>query len=224
MFTGIVQEVGTVRALDRHGGGATLEIAGREAVRDAVVGDSIAVNGVCVTVTALLGDADAPQGFRSDLMGETVERSGLGALVVGARVNLEPALRADTRLGGHLVQGHVDGVGRVTALQPHDAGEPSEWTAMRVAVDQGLRRYLVEKGSVTVDGTSLTVTTVDDEGFGVGLIPHTLAVTALGDRRVGDPVNLEVDVVAKYVERLLRAGVRSPYTTGGEVARAASAG
>jgi riboflavin synthase len=160
-----------------------------------------------VTVTHL-GD----QGFAADLMGETLQRTALGALTAGAPVNLERALTAGSRFGGHIVQGHVDGVGTVTACTPHDA-----WTVMAVTAPGRLAPYLVEKGSVAVDGTSLTVMGVRPDGgevvFEVGLIPHTLAVTVLGRRRPGDAVNLEVDVVAKYVERLLSAGVATPYAS-----------
>ena len=204
MFTGIVEELGTVVALDRHRGGARLAIGCETVVADARVGDSINVNGVCLTVTSL--GAGEGKGFTADLMGETLDRSGLGDLAPGAAVNLERALRADARLGGHLVQGHVDGVGEVLAVEPQDS-----WTTMRFRLPEPLARYVVEKGSVTVDGTSLTVTAVDDTTFAVGLIPHTLAVTVLGRRAVGDRVNLEVDIVAKYVERMLRGGVRTPY-------------
>ena len=208
MFTGIVEELGTVVALDRRGDAAALAIACEAVIADARLGDSISVNGVCLTVTAL-GAGDG-KGFTADLMRETLDRSGLGDLAPGAAVNLERALRLGARLGGHLVQGHVDGVGEVLAVEPH----PS-WTTMRFRLPRALATYVVEKGSITVDGTSLTVTTVDDMTFAVGLIPHTLAVTVLGARRVGDQVNLEVDIVAKYVERMLRGGVRTPYAPEG---------
>jgi riboflavin synthase len=162
-----------------------------------------------VTVTDL-----ADGRFGADLMGETLHRTALGALTAGAPVNLERSLAAAGRFGGHIVQGHVDGVGNVTAWNPHDA-----WTVMAVSAPGRLGPYLVEKGSVTVDGTSLTVMSVrpdgDDVVFEVGLIPHTLAVTVLGRRREGDAVNLEVDVLAKYVERLLAGGVSTPYVAGG---------
>lgn len=204
MFTGIVEELGTVVALERRAGGAALAIACETVVADAHVGDSIAVNGVCVTATSLAaGDG---KGFTADLMGETLDRSGLGDLAPGDAVNLERALRADARLGGHLVQGHVDGVGEILAVEPHES-----WSTMRVRLPPELAAYVVEKGSITVDGTSLTVTAVDEATFAVGLIPHTLAVTVLGARAAGDRVNLEVDIVAKYVERMLRGGVPTPY-------------
>ena len=201
MFTGIVEEVGRVRAMERIGGGAVLDIECSTVTSDAKLGDSISVNGVCLTVTSLAEHG----GFTADLMGETLDRSSLGALQAGAGVNLERAMRLGDRLGGHLVQGHVDGVGTVQTVEPLE-----EWTVMRITPPGHLRRYLVEKGSITVDGTSLTVMEVTDDAFAVGLIPHTLAVTSLRDRRAGDPVNLEVDVIAKYVEQMLSARLPAP--------------
>jgi len=207
MFTGIVEEVGAVAALHRGQGPARLSIACTVVVADALPGDSISVNGVCLTVTTV-----DTAGFTADLMGETLDRSALGDLAPGAPVDLERALRADGRLGGHLVQGHVDGVGTVLEVRPVTGPDGAlEWTAMTVALPQALAPYVVEKGSITVDGTSLTVTAVDDAAFAVGLIPHTLEHTVLGVRRQGDRVNLEVDVIAKYVERMLRGGVTTPY-------------
>lgn len=195
MFTGIVEEVGTIRAIGIDGDGAGLDVACSVVTEGTAVGDSISVSGVCLTVTSL-----PPQGgFTADLMGETLRRTSLAALQPGSGVNLERALQVGGRLGGHLVQGHVDGVGTVAAVEDHD-----EWTVLRVDIGEDLRRYLVEKGSVTVDGTSLTVMETTPHGFAVGLIPHTLAATSLGERAVGDPVNLEADVIAKYVENMLR--------------------
>lgn len=202
MFSGIVTELGRVAAIDVGDGHACLTIDCREVTADARLGDSIAVNGVCLTIT----DLPEAGGFAADLMGETLDRTGLGDLGPGDPVNLEPALRVDDRLGGHLVQGHVDGVAQVASVEPHQA-----WTTMRFTLPEGLAPYLVEKGSITIDGVSLTVVDVADASFSVGLIPHTLAVTVLGARAPGDRVNLEVDIVAKYVERMLRAGVASPY-------------
>jgi riboflavin synthase len=205
MFTGIVEEVGTVRGISAGAGVTSLQIACETVVTDAREGDSISVNGCCLTVTSL-----QPDGFTSDLMGETLDRTALGGLVEGAPVNLERAMLAGDRLGGHLVQGHVDGVGAILAIEPHD-----EWTVMTVTLPPELSRYVVEKGSITVDGTSLTVMAVGEHDgapvFSVGLIPHTLAVTTHGRRQVGERVNLEVDVIAKYVERLLEAGGATPY-------------
>lgn len=193
MFTGIVEEVGTVAALERRNGSAMLTVACETVIGDARVGDSISVNGVCLTITKL------GRGFAADLMGETVDRTALAGLAPGAQVNLERALRADARLGGHLVQGHVDGVAEILAVEPHH-----EWTVMRFSLPPALARYVVEKGSITVDGVSLTVMAVDADAFAVGLIPHTLAVTSIGSREVGDRVNLEVDVIARYVERIIK--------------------
>jgi riboflavin synthase len=194
MFTGIVEELGRVRALTPNAGGARLEIACTEAIADAGLGDSIAVNGCCLTVVEL-GEG----WWAADAQIETLDRTTLGALGPGDPVNLERPLRLGDRLGGHLVLGHVDGVGEVTAVDPRPDGS----TCVTVRAPAELARYLVEKGSVTVDGTSLTVTTVDGAEFGVALIPHTLAVTTLGVRRPGDRVNLEADMIAKHVERLL---------------------
>lgn len=203
MFTGIVEALGRIAELDLERGGARLVVT--HPLGPLADGESVNVNGCCLTVTATDGDR-----FAVDLMGETLDRTALGALRVGSAVNLERALAVSDRLGGHLVQGHVDGVGTVTDRTDHDA-----WTAMTVSAPVRMAPYVVEKGSIAVDGVSLTVTAVDTGpdgvGFSIGLIPHTLAVTVLGDRRVGDAVNLEVDVVAKYVERLLGAGVATPY-------------
>jgi riboflavin synthase len=193
MFTGIVEERGEVVAVDRHAGAATVTVRGPRVTADAAHGDSIAVNGVCLTVTAISGST-----FTADIMAETLRRTALGALAPGSPVNLERPLCLGGRLGGHLVQGHVDGVGRILTREPAD-----EWEVLTFALPPELARYVVEKGSITVDGVSLTVTRVDDETFSVGLIPTTLKLTTLGHKRAGDPVNVEVDVIAKYVERLL---------------------
>jgi riboflavin synthase len=195
MFTGIVEELGEVVEVTGDGEAARLAVRGRVVTADARHGDSIAVNGVCLTVVDTRGDV-----FTADVMAETLKRSSLGALRVGERVNLERAATLGTRMGGHLVQGHVDGVGTILSRTPG-----REWTAVRFSLPPGLSRYLVEKGSITVDGVSLTVVDVASDSFEVGLIPTTLALTTLGHKEVGDPVNLEVDVIAKYVERLLGA-------------------
>ncbi|MEJ2859718.1 riboflavin synthase [Actinomycetospora flava] len=199
MFTGIVEEVGeivdVVAQEDGAGGSARLRVRGPVVTSDARPGDSISVNGVCLTVV------DPATGeFGVDVMGETLRRSSLAGATAGTRVNLERAVAAGDRLGGHIVQGHVDGTATVVERTEHDA-----WTTVRFRVDGGLTRYVVEKGSIAVDGVSLTVTEVDDESFAVGLIPTTLRETTLGERAVGSTVNLEVDVVAKYVERLVGA-------------------
>jgi riboflavin synthase len=197
VFTGIVEELGQVVALERAAEPARLTIAGPEVTSDARRGDSIAINGVCLTVTAI-GDGQ----FSADVMGETLSRSSLGALAPGAPVNLERSVRPDGRLGGHMVQGHVDGTGVIVARVP--AGG---WEVVRISVSGELSRYVVEKGSVAVDGVSLTVSALSPPGegawFEVSLIPETLQRTTLGAKQPGDVVNLEVDMIAKYVERLL---------------------
>ena len=203
MFTGIVEELGSIARIERYDAHARLHIACDEVVRDAAVGDSISVDGCCLTVTSLPGD-----GFTADLMAETLRATALGELDEGSPVNLERAMRADTRFGGHMVQGHVDAVGEVVGRE-----ELPGTVFVSIRAPGEVARYLVPKGSVTVSGTSLTVVDVADDGvFRVGLIPHTLAVTSFGAREVGDTVNLEVDVIAKYVERLLQAGTDTPYT------------
>jgi riboflavin synthase len=198
VFTGIVEELGEVLDVERDAESARLTVRGPLVTAGARHGESIAVNGVCLTVVG------EPSGaaFTVDVMLETLQRSALGTLVPGAPVNLERAMRADGRFGGHVVQGHVDGTGRVVHRQP---GE--RWEVVTISVPPELSPYLVHKGSVTVDGVSLTVSALDDAAgtFSVSLIPTTLALTTLGRRAVGDPVNLEVDVLAKYVERLLSA-------------------
>ncbi|MDI9581634.1 MAG: riboflavin synthase [Thermobispora sp.] len=194
MFTGIVEELGEVVALERGGGAsARLAVRGPVVTAGAAAGDSIAVNGVCLTVTGLSGDV-----FTADVMKETLDRSSLGALEPGSPVNLERAVPAGGRLGGHIVQGHVDGVGTVLSREPGD-----NWEIVRFSLPPALSRYVVEKGSIAVDGVSLTVVEAAGDSFTVSLIPTTLELTTLGRKRLGDPVNLEVDVIAKYVERLL---------------------
>ncbi len=195
MFTGIVEELGEVVRREPTSTGARLTINGPLVISDAENGDSIAVNGVCLTVA---GQDRHAASFVADLMTETLDRTTLGQLGVGDQVNLERAATLGTRLGGHPVQGHIDGVGSVTG---RTAGERVDIT---VGVPAGLTRYLVEKGSITVDGVSLTVVSVGDTWFSVSLIPTTLRETTFGTRAVGDHVNLEVDVIAKYVERLVR--------------------
>ncbi|WP_433788009.1 riboflavin synthase [Actinomycetospora sp. CA-101289] len=195
MFTGIVEEVGEIVDVVAQEDAARLRVRGPLVTSDARPGDSIAVNGVCLTVVDP-GDGE----FGVDVMGETLRRSSLAGATGGSRVNLERAVEAGARLGGHIVQGHVDGTGTVVERTEHE-----QWTTVRFRVTDGLTRYVVEKGSIAVDGVSLTVTEVDDETFAVGLIPTTLRETTLGEREVGSTVNLEVDVVAKYVERLMGA-------------------
>ncbi|GGJ86712.1 riboflavin synthase subunit alpha [Pilimelia anulata] len=193
MFTGIVEERGEVVAAHPLPDATRLSLRGPAVTADAAHGDSIAVNGVCLTVVTVDGDT-----FTADVMAETLRRSSLGALRPGDPVNLERAVTPTTRLGGHLVQGHVDGLATIAGRRPAE-----HWTEVDVDLPAGLGRYLVEKGSVTVDGVSLTVAGVAGDRFTVGLIPTTLALTTLGTRAVGDRVNIEVDVLAKYVEKLL---------------------
>ena len=193
MFTGIVEELGQVAEIVDLGDSVRLALRGPTVTSDAGVGDSIAVNGVCLTVVTT-GDGV----FTADVMRETLDRSSLGALDVGSPVNLERPTVLGGRLGGHLVQGHVDGVGRLLARTSSE-----HWDLVAITLPAELARYVVEKGSITVDGVSLTVVSVGDDRFTVSLIPTTLAITTLGSKGPDDPVNLEVDVIAKYVERLL---------------------
>ncbi len=193
MFTGIVEELGAVEALQQGKDSAVLWVRAHTVLSDVTHGASIAVNGVCLTVVE--HDAD---GFGVDVMAETLRRSGLGDLAPGHQVNLERAMRADGRFGGHIVQGHVDGTARVLARDPGD-----RWTVLTFELPAALSPYVVEKGSITVDGVSLTVASIGTDRFTVSLIPTTLDLTTLGTRAVGDVVNLEVDVLAKYAERLL---------------------
>ena len=186
MFTGIVEELGRLESLD----GGRLRITASRVIEDVAIGDSIAINGCCLTVVAF-GDG----WWEADVSDETISRTSLAGLRAGDGINLERAVKVSDRLGGHIVQGHVDGVGEVIEPVPD----------LRIRVPQGMTRYLVEKGSVTVDGVSLTVVDALDDGFTVAVIPHTADVTTLGAKRPGDVVNLEVDVMAKYVEKLVSA-------------------
>jgi riboflavin synthase len=199
MFTGIVEELGEVTGRDVLADAARLTIRGPVVTADAHHGDSIAVNGVCLTVAELLPDGQ----FTADVMGETLNRSNLGELQLGGRVNLERAAAVNSRLGGHIVQGHVDGTGQIVGRAPSE-----HWEVVRIEVPAEVARYVVEKGSITVDGISLTVSGLGDEPrdwFEVSLIPTTRELTTLGSAPVGTRVNLEVDVIAKYVERLMAA-------------------
>jgi riboflavin synthase len=201
VFTGIVEELGEVVDLELTGGSARLRVRGPRVTEDAARGDSIAINGVCLTVTQASGGE-----FAADVMGETLDRSSLGALKPGSAVNLERPLRPDSRLGGHIVQGHVDGTGTIAA---RDSAHGSE--VVRISMPPELARYVIHKGSIAVDGVSLTVSALTDASqdaeswFEVSLIPETLDRTTLGRKQPGDLVNLEVDLIAKYVERLLPA-------------------
>jgi riboflavin synthase len=203
VFTGIVEELGEITAVENLGDACRFRLRGPVVTEGAKHGDSIAVNGVCLTVTGVQPDADGAGVWSTDVMAETLSRSSLGSVTPGAQVNLERAVTPHTRLGGHLMQGHVDGVGEILGRTP---GE--HWEVVRVGLPPELARYVVEKGSIAVDGVSLTVSAVSsadlpEPWFEVSLIPTTLRDTTLGGRAPGDPVNLEVDVIAKYVERLL---------------------
>jgi len=193
MFTGIVEDLGEVEAVEHLGDFARVHVRSATVTEDARPGDSIAVNGVCLTVTTLLA-----QGFTADVMGETLARSSLAGIAPGTRVNLERSVRMADRLGGHLVQGHVDGTGAVISRDPQE-----RWEVVRVSLPDSLARYVVHKGSIAIDGVSLTVSALDATWFEVSLIPETLKRTTLGFRQPGELVNLEVDVMAKYVEKLL---------------------
>lgn len=193
MFTGIVEELGEVTAVENLGDSSRFRLRGPVVTEGAKHGDSIAVNGVCLTVVDL-GDQD----FTADVMAETLNRSSLGALKAGSPVNLERPMAVGGRLGGHIVQGHVDGTGHIVERKISE-----NWEIVKISLPADLTRYVVEKGSITVDGVSLTVVDAGPDYFTISLIPTTLALTTLGHKEPGDPVNLEVDVIAKYVERLL---------------------
>ena len=196
MFTGIIEEVGHVKSLHRGAKSFTLEVEAEKVLEGTLVGDSIATNGVCLTVTSLTG-----HGFTADVMPETVSRTALGELVSGSPVNLERALSLQTRLGGHIVSGHIDGTGRISDRRQDDT---ALW--LTIECDSKLLRYIIEKGSVTLQGVSLTVARVDERSFAISLIPHTQAATTLHQAKVGDLVNIENDIIAKYVEKLLGKG------------------
>jgi riboflavin synthase len=200
LFTGIIEELGEVVALETHGDSAVLRVHTTVVGEDIPIGASLAVNGVCLTVINASGESRG-RDLDFDVMGETLKRSVIGGLRSGDLVNLERAVRVDGRLDGHVVQGHVDGTGVVLARSPGD-----RFDLVRFGLPVDLARYVAEKGSVAVDGVSLTVIAVGDDWFEVGLIPQTLRATTLGRKVAGDPVNLEVDVLAKYTERLLAAG------------------
>lgn len=199
MFTGIIEEVGRVASLRRGAHSCVLTIEASRVLEDVSVGDSIATNGVCLTVTSFTSAA-----FTADVMHETIDRSFLGSLKPGSPVNLERALPANGRFGGHIVSGHIDGVGTVSAVA---ADDNAVWYTIEAA--PAILRHIVEKGSIAIDGISLTVASVDGRSFRVSIIPHTRAETTLAARRVGDVVNLECDVVGKYVERLMTFGAAS---------------
>jgi riboflavin synthase len=193
VFTGIVREVGRVEAVDRDGSGVRLRVHARETAARTTLGDSVAVSGVCLTAVTVSGGSLA-----FDAVPETLRRTTLGRLRPGSEVNVEPALRAGEPLGGHIVQGHVDGVGLVRSLEPEGDG-----MRLELEVRPEILRYCVEKGSIAIEGVSLTIAGLGDDSLAIALVPHTLAVTTLGRLTPGDPVNLEADVLAKHVERLL---------------------
>lgn len=199
MFTGIVEELGTVAAIDDLTDAIRLTISASEVLEGTGLGDSIAVNGCCLTVVSVDGGA-----WTADVMKESLDKTSMGTVRPGDPVNLERAVTAEKRLGGHIVQGHVDGVGEVLRREPSE-----HWEVVKISLPPGLARYLVDKGSITVDGVSLTVVEAGPTSFTISLIPETLARTTLGRRRPGDRVNLEVDILAKHVEKLLAAQLPS---------------
>jgi riboflavin synthase len=213
LFTGIVEDLGEVEAIEHAGDSACVAIRSAKVTEDTSPGDSIAVNGVCLTVTGLItgllgaqspASPDAskgiptPRGFTADVMGETLKRSSLATLAPGAKVNLERSVRLEDRLGGHLVQGHVDDTATIIRRVPQE-----HWEVVRISLPPGLARYVVHKGSIAVDGVSLTISAISKDWFEVSLIPETLSRTTLGAKQPGELVNLEVDVIAKYVEKLI---------------------
>lgn len=204
MFTGIVEELGVIRSVRRGAHSSVLSVGAALVLSDLKIGDSVAVNGVCLTATG----RDAG-GFTADVMHETLDRSTLGTLVSGSPVNLERAMPAHGRFGGHIVSGHIDGVGRIIALRRDDN---ALWYTVQAPPE--LLRYVVEKGSAAIDGVSLTVASVEAEHFSVSLIPHTAAATILGRKRPGDQVNLETDIIGKYVEKLLTRREKAPAGNG----------
>ncbi|MBP3380029.1 MAG: riboflavin synthase [Ruminococcus sp.] len=193
MFTGIIEEIGSVKTFRRGGSSSFLRIQAEKVLENTQIGDSIAVNGVCLTVTAIDGGI-----FQADVMNETIARSSLGGLGSGSMVNLERAMAANGRFGGHIVSGHIDGTGEITAIKKDGIA-----TWYTISADADILRYIVEKGSVAIDGVSLTVAKVDETGFSVSIIPHTAANTILPTKKVGDRVNLENDIIGKYVEKLI---------------------
>ena len=200
MFTGIVEEVGAIKNIKRGQHSAVLTIHAKTVLEETRIGDSIAVNGICLTVTRLF-----PDGFSADVMHETLNRSSLAGLTAGSVVNLERAMPANGRFGGHIVAGHVDGVGHIANIRKDDT---AVWYTVLAGPE--ILRYVVEKGSITIDGISLTVARVDSQSFAISAIPHTVSVTVLADRKPGDIVNLETDIIGKYIEKLLQPGAPQP--------------
>lgn len=204
MFTGIVEEIGTIRQINRGVHSAELIIAAQKVLTGTQIGDSIAVNGICLTVTKI-----SPQLFSVDVMPETLSRTALAQLNAGSRVNLERAMRADGRFGGHIVSGHIDGVGEIVKIKRDDN---AIWYTVRTVPE--VLHYVVEKGSITLDGISLTVARVEADRFSISAIPHTVAMTVLRDRQEGDSVNLETDIIGKYVEKFLFSPTETRATQG----------
>ena len=207
MFTGIVEEIGTIERVVHGANSAVLRIKARTVLEGTKIGDSIAVNGVCLTVT----DMTSMQ-FSADVMHETLNRSSLAALSAGSRVNLERAMQLNGRFGGHIVSGHIDGTGRIDKIERDDN---AVWYT--ISASSEILRYIVEKGSITIDGISLTVAKVDEKSFAISAIPHTVQVTVLADRRKGDLVNLETDIIGKYVEKLMQPGTTTEKNTESKV-------
>lgn len=193
MFTGIVEEIGTITKIDRGAKSAKLAISGNKIFSDLKIGDSVAVNGVCLTATTICGNI-----FTADVMNETLSRSSLGKLQVGSKVNMERAMQLNGRFGGHIVSGHIDGIGTIQGIRRDDN---AVWYKIKTSTE--ILRLIVEKGSITIDGISLTVADLTKDSFSVSIIPHTLSETILGTKRIGNIVNLENDVIGKYVERLI---------------------
>lgn len=209
MFTGIIEETGKIQGIHKGASSAVLSVQAWEILQDIHLGDSIAVNGVCLTVTSV-----SPNGFTSDVMHETLSRSSLGSLRIGNPVNLERAMPANGRFGGHIVSGHIDGTGTVSSIRRDDK---AVWYTIKTPLP--ILRYIIEKGSIAIDGISLTVARVYKDSFSVSVIPHTLSLTTLSGRRVGDLVNLENDCIGKYVERLMGKESQNNNITAGFLAK-----
>ncbi|WP_034549528.1 riboflavin synthase [Carnobacterium funditum] len=194
MFTGIIEEIGTIKSIKKGEKSSVLKIKGQKVLQGTRIGDSISTNGICLTVTKIEKDS-----FEADVMSESLKRTNIGELISGSYVNLERALSLETRLGGHIVNGHIDGIGKIKEFRRDDN---AVWITVETTLD--LLRYIIEKGSIAIDGVSLTVVTVDDQSFQVSIIPHTGEETGLLSKQPGDTVNLECDMIGKYVEKLLR--------------------
>lgn len=199
MFTGIIEEIGKIQGIQKRANSAALSVEASEIMQDSYLGDSIAVNGVCLTVTSVF-----PNGFTADVMHETLNRSSLGSMRIGSFVNLERAMPANGRFGGHIVSGHIDGTGTISDIRRDDN---AVWYTIKAP--SSILRYIIEKGSIAIDGISLTVAMVDNDSFSVSVIPHTASITTLSHHRIGDSVNLENDCIGKYVERLMTKEIQN---------------